>query len=312
MQAVLSTDSSLVFVWHDNAGQALPSMSDNLQAKVDTSGFTINISAEADIPETIIIFNSTGSQSSARNTINIGAGAKVQIVEYLMSDDNNASNNIATVINCADRSQLKHCILHHAAESANITQQSTTHIKQQAYSNVFSNVFAFGGKTSRVELAISLEGTNATCNAGYLAYTHGTEAHNVVLKIDHCVPHCNSASLARAVLKDQSSTDFVGRIEVHPDARKSFADLQIKNILCSPKAQANNRPELEIYNDDVHCSHGSSTGQINEEALFYMRSRGLDEEQATAMIIDGFIQPVIESCTIPAIADFVRKHIKER
>lgn len=312
MQAVLSTDSSLVFVWHDNSGQSFPTNTQNIQASVDTNGFTITIEDNAEIKEPIIILTSAGSENIAKNTINVGKGAKVQIIEYLMSDDNDASNNVATTIHCAENSHLKHCILHQAAESANITQQSITQIKQAANSNVFSNIFSFGGNMSRIELAIALEGLNATCNAAYLAYTHATEIQNVILKIDHCVPHCNSHSLARTVLKDKSTTDFVGRIEVHADACKSFADLQIKNILCSPKAQANNRPELEIYNDDVHCSHGSSTGQINEEALFYMRSRGLDEAQATEMIIEGFIQPAIESCTIPAIADFVRSRIKER
>lgn len=312
MHAVLSKNSNLVYVWHDNAGQNIPANSAKISASVNTDGFTINVADNAVITEPIILLTSASGENIAKNIINLGLGAKVEIIEYLMSDDGNASNNVATTINCAQNSQLKHCILHQGNEATNITQQSITSINQASDSNVTSNIFAFGGAMNRIELAINLQGKNAECQAAYLAYTHETESQNVILKIDHVSPHCTSKSLARSVLKDKSSTDFIARIEVHPNAAKSFADLQIKNILCSPKASATNRPELEIYNDDVHCSHGSSTGQINEEALFYMRSRGLDEQQAIAMIIEGFIQPAIDSCTIYGIADFIRAVIKER
>src|SRR6185369_9854583 len=110
---------------------------------------------------------------------------------------------------------------------------------------------------------------NAVCHAANLAYTNGSEKQSVLFNIEHIHPHCTSASLARGVLKDKSITDFIGRITVQHGAKKTVADLQIKNLLCSPKAQSTNRPELEIYDDDVKCSHGSSTGQLNQEALFY-------------------------------------------
>lgn len=312
MQSVLATNSHLIFAWHDNAGQTFPEDVPELHTSVSADGYTISIKDGAKLSEPIIILTSSGSENTAKNIINIGKGASVQIIEYLMTDDNDANNNVATTINCAAGSELKHCILLQAKEDANIIQQAITLINQAKDSNVTSNIFAFGGNTSRVELAFALQGENASCNAAYLAFTHDAEIQNVILKIDHLVPHCTSKSLARSVLKDKSNTDFVGRIVVHPNAVKSFADLQIKNILCSPKAQANNRPELEIYNDDVHCSHGSSTGQMNDEALFYMRSRGIDEAEAIAMIIDGFVQPAIESCKIPAIPEFIKSVIRDR
>ncbi|HSX20543.1 MAG TPA: SufD family Fe-S cluster assembly protein [Gammaproteobacteria bacterium] len=312
MHGVLATNSDLVFVWHDNSGQSFPEASTLLRTKVSQDGFTIDIQDDAVITEPLIILTSSAASNTAKNVVNIGKRAKVQIVEYIMADDNDANNNIAMTINCGAESNLQHCILHQAKESANIVQQSITSINQDKDSNVTSNIFSFGAATSRIELAIALQGQNATCEAAYLAYTHESETQNVLLKIDHLVPHCTSKSLARSILKDKSITDFVGRIVVHPDAMKSFADLQIKNIICSPKAQANNRPELEIYNDDVHCSHGSSTGQMNEEALFYMRSRGLDAAQAIEMIIEGFIQPAIDSCKIAAIPAFIKSLVMER
>lgn len=307
----LSNNSDLIFVWHDNSGQRQPANTKDIQTTINANGFTIDIAANAHIEQPIIILTGATSENITKNNVNIGSNAIVQIIEYLMCDDNDVTNNIATTINCAKGATLKHCILHQAP-SANITQQSITNINQEEHSSVVSNIFAFGGTMNRIELAIALKGAQAKCEAAYLGCTRDSEVHNVILKIDHMVPNCNSQSLARTILYDKSAIDLVGRIEVHPNAYKSFADLQIKNLLCSPKAQANNRPELEIYNDDVHCSHGSSTGQINEEALFYMKTRGLDEKEAMAMIIEGFIQPAIDSCTIPNIADFVRNILGER
>jgi Fe-S cluster assembly protein SufD len=312
MQQILSTDSSLVFVWHDNSGQTKPDNSKHIQTKVDTKGFTIDVADDAQIIDPLILISSAALQNTSKNIINIGKNARIQIIEYIMSDDVNADNNVTSEINCGEGSQVKHCILHQAKDNTEIKQQSVTKINLAGHSNLESNIFAFGGKISNIELNILLNGEHAQSQAGCLAYTHGTETQNVALKIDHMVPNCNSKSLSRGILKDASITDFLGRIVVHPGAKKSFADLQIKNILCSPKAQANHKPELEIYNDDVHCSHGASTGQMNEEALFYMRSRGIGLQEATAMLIDGFIQPAIVSCTIPAIADFVKGIIAGR
>lgn len=312
MQGVLSLDSNFVYVWHDNSGQSIPPNNKNLESSINQDGFVINIAANASIEQPLVIMSSCAKTNIAKNVINIGSNASVQIIEYLVSDDNDAQNSSSTVINCSDGAKLKHCVLQQAKQTANINQQSLTLINQQANTDVASNIFAFGGAKNNIELSIALNGENAKCQAAYLAYTNVTESQNVLLTINHQVPHCTSSTIARSVLKDKSATDFVGRIVVHPDAFKSFADLQIKNILCSTDAQACNRPELEIYNDDVHCSHGSSTGQINEEAIFYMRQRGISEIDAIAMIIAGFIQPAIDSCTIPSISAFMRSVIEGR
>jgi len=311
-QLSLSLQSTFTFVWHDSAGQAFPENSAQLRTTVQADGLTIDIADHAILDEPIIMINSAANGNKSQNTINIGQHAQVQIIEYLMSDDNDANNTVSTSINCDAGSQLKHCMLQQAASNASITQQSITRITQAADSSVFSNIFSFGGGLSRIELAIALYGANAQCEAACLAFTNGTESQEVLLKIDHIHEHCSSKSIARGVLHDKSSTDFIGRIMVHPGAKKTSADLQIKNILCSPKAQATNKPELEIYNGDIRCRHGSTTGQLDQDALFYMRSRGIDEQEATAMLISGFVQPVIDSCTIPMIPKYIKHIIAER
>ncbi len=312
MQQILTRNSKLVFVWHDNSGQTAPENSSLLHSKTNTQGYTIDVANNAIINEPIILHSSAATNSNVANVINIGKHAQVDIIEYVMSDDKNANNNTSTTIHCGAGAQVKHCILQQASQNAGIKQQSVTTINQATNSKVATNIYAFGGSLNKIELGVALQGENADCTASYLAFTHDSEIHNVLLKIDHFIPRCTSFSTIRGVLKDKSTTDFIGRITVHPDARKTMAELQIKNLLCSPKATANNHPELEIYNDDVRCTHGSSTGQIDEDALFYMRSRGIDLPTAIAMLIASFIQPVIVSCTIPMIADFVNHIVAER
>lgn len=308
----LSTESPYTFVRHDNSGQTIPDNCQYFVVNLNEDGVTINIKESSIIDEPLILINSAATLNKSRNTINIGTNAQVKIIQYLMSDDADSNNSVSTTINCAAGSNLQHCILQHSNENSTITQQSITKIHQAANSNVTANIFSFGGGLNRIELAIALQGSGAECVASNLAYTHETEIQEVILAIDHEAEACTSKSIARSVLKDKSITNLTGKIFVHQNAKKTAADLQIKNLLCSPKAQASNKPELEIYNDDVKCSHGSSTGQIDADALFYMRSRGISLEEATEMLIAGFIQPALECCPIPTVTEYVRKMIAER
>jgi Fe-S cluster assembly protein SufD len=312
MHQGLATDSDLIFVWHENSGQAFPDNSPEIQTIINADGFKVIVADNSVIHKPLVFISSADKSNALQNELHIGKNAQLQIIEYVMSDDADTANTTNTIINCAAGVQLKHCLLQYARDNTAITQQSTTCINLACDSKATTNIFSFGGALSKIELAIALQGENSSCEASCLAYTRGTENQNVLLKIDHLVPHCTSSSISRGVLKDKSITDFVGKIFVHPGAKQSFADLQIKSILCSPQSQANNRPELEIYNDDVRCSHGASTGQMNEDALFYMRSRGIDEETAKEMLIDGFILPAIVSCTIPKIADLIKSIVAER
>lgn len=306
---ILSTKSPYTYVWHENSGQTMPDGSKDISSHLDTNGMTINIADNVSCEEPLILINSATCNNSSKNVINIGKNSRVQIIEYLMSDDKGASNIVETVINCAQGTSVRHCIIQQANLDDSITQEAITTINQLENSSVFTNVFAFGGGKSNTRLNVALNGENANISASSLAYTKGSERQEVFFNIEHMKPHCTSTSLARSVLKDKSYTDFVGKITVHKGAVKTSADLQIKNLLCSAKAQADNKPELEIYNDDVKCSHGSSTGQLDEDALFYMRSRGIDIKDATEMLIAGFIKPVIDSCEIPSVCEYVESMI---
>lgn len=311
-QMFLSNNSPFTYVWHENGGQHMPTNDQRVTLHLSTSGVTLDIADNTELNEPIILINSATLQNRSQNLINIGKNSKVQVIEYLLADDRGANNQVETVINCAHGATLQHCIIQHAAIASEITQTIGTTIRQASASVVSSHLFGFGGASSTINLRVELREAGAQCEIGYLAYAVGKEVNNASINIEHLHPECTSTSVARSVLKDQANTDFLGKIIVHPGASKTVADLQIKNLLCSPGAQAVNKPELEIYNDDVRCSHGSSTGQVDRDSLFYMQCRGIDPTTAVGMLISGFIQPVIVGCKIPYITEYINTIISER
>lgn len=123
--------------------------------------------------------------------------------------------------------------------------------------------------------------------------------------VDHAVPHCDSSELYKSVLDHKSTGVFNGKVIVRPDAQKTNAFQQNSNLLLSENAQINSKPELEIYADDVKCSHGSTTGQIDEEAIFYLQSRAIGKVEAQKMLIGAFVAEVVDELENEAIKNYL-------
>ena len=130
--------------------------------------------------------------------------------------------------------------------------------------------------------------------------------------VDHKKPHCLSNELYKCILDDQSTSVFNGKIYVRPNAQKTNAFQSNKNILLSDDATINTKPQLEIWADDVKCSHGATTGQLDEEQLFYLRSRGLNKDTAKAMLLYAFAIDVLAYIKLPALKDFLDELISNR
>src|SRR5262249_5797723 len=129
--------------------------------------------------------------------------------------------------------------------------------------------------------------------------------------IQHLEPHCQSHLIARTVVADQGKFNFTGKINVAKGASKSIAYLENKNILLSHSAQAETCPELEIYNDDIECKHGATVGHLDEEAIFYLKSRGIPESQAKQLMISGFIQPLLQILRPLSLQTYLTEHLYE-
>jgi Fe-S cluster assembly protein SufD len=169
------------------------------------------------------------------------------------------------------------------------------------------NTLTVDGGWTRNDLRISLDGQNIEANLNGFYLPRGSQLVDNHTKVDHRFPHCNSNELYKGILFDQSQGVFNGKVYVRKDAQKTNAYQNNANVLVGEDAQMNTKPELEIYADDVKCSHGTTTGQIDESAMFYLRARGLSEDSARKLLTTAFINDVLNKVE----NETVRTHIIE-
>jgi Fe-S cluster assembly protein SufD len=192
-------------------------------------------------------------------------------------------------------------------ESDNTTHIATLQTHQEADSRVGLHTITVGGKLVRNDVNIILAGEGAEVALNGLYLVRGRRHVDNHTRIDHAAPHCTSRENYKGILDDQGHGIFNGRIVVRPKAQKTNATQSNQNLMLSDKALVNTEPQLEIYADDVKCTHGSTVGQIDEETMFYFLSRGIDRGAARRLLIHGFTQEVISLVE----NDDVRKYVDE-
>jgi len=207
--------------------------------------------------------------------------------------------NSVTEISAGDNSTIRHCKLQR--EGSRAYHIASQYVRQGRSSAVNSNSFSLGGRLVRNDIHVLLddEGAECTLNGLYLA---GGEQHvDNHTCIDHAKPNCTSRELYKGILDGHASAVFDGRIVVRPDAQKTVARQTNKNLLLSEGASVNSKPQLEILADDVKCNHGAAIGQLDDTALFYLRSRGIDLLEARKLLIYAFGSDVINSIQLTPI-----------
>jgi Fe-S cluster assembly protein SufD len=172
---------------------------------------------------------------------------------------------------------------------------------------VHSMTIDSGAATSRSELYARLDGPGATLDAQGLLLGNGTQHIDSRITVEHAAPHTESRTQYRAILSDKSRGVFNGRILVQQLAQKTNAELSNRNLLLNSGAEIDTKPELEIYADDVKCAHGSTTGQLDQNALFYLLSRGIDQQAARNMLITAFASELLANIDISALAERTRE-----
>jgi Fe-S cluster assembly protein SufD len=178
-------------------------------------------------------------------------------------------------------------------------------VTQQRDSRFETFAFDQGGQLVRNNVEIELEEPNTytSLQAGYLATGHQSMDHQT--RINHKVPHCESHELYKGIIDDQATGAFNGKVLVHKDAQKTNAFQQNDTLVLSKNALMNSKPQLEIFADDVKCSHGATIGQLDEKAMFYLKSRGLREESAKHMLKKAFISEVLDKVHNEAMRNYI-------
>ena len=168
------------------------------------------------------------------------------------------------------------------------------HVKLARDSYYEQHGIAFGSQLKRNDINVNFAGENAACALNGVFLSKHRQHIDNHLNLEHATPLCTSNTAFKGFVTDESRAIFNGRIHIHPQAQKTEAHLNNKNLLLSKKAELDTKPELEIYADDVKCSHGASIGQLDEKSLFYFQSRGIDKASAEAMLCLGFVNEKVE------------------
>ena len=163
-----------------------------------------------------------------------------------------------------------------------------------------------GGKLARLETHVTLNGEDADCTLSAIYLGRNNQHHDITSNMAHKKGHCHSSQIIRGVLDDSARGVFQGKVYVAPDAQKTDGNQMSRALLLSRKAEANTKPELEIYADDVLCAHGATVGELDENQLFYLTSRGIRPETARAMLIDAFLQDAIDGIGNADLAAMLR------
>lgn len=278
-----------------------------LNAAMATDGVVLDIAAGSQLSAPIqIIHVATASSASAftRSQVAIGKGVRATIVEtFVAAGAKTYQVNDAVIVTVGDDSDVAHIrLMDDAADAANITSQFVT-----IGANVKFNVFNMttGAAVSRLQGFITLAGEGSELSANGVNLLQKTEHGDTTLVVDHAVPNCVSREVFRAVIDDRAHSVFQGRIIVRPDAQKTDGKMMTRALLLSDEAEADNKPELEIFADDVSCGHGATAGALDESLLFYLKARGLPEKQAQALLIQAFVGEAIEQIA----DDDLREHV---
>ncbi len=242
------------------------------------------------------------SFSMLKNTVHLEQGSTLQLIEtFVALEDSVYFTNSSLTVTLDENSRCTYYKMQN--ESRNATHISTLKVVQGRDSVFHSNVLDFGGGLVRNNLMAILNGEGAETVLNGLYLGRGNQHMDNHTVIAHAVPHCNSSELYQGILTDQSRGVFSGMIHVHRDAQKTDARQSNNCLLLSEEAKIDSKPQLEIYADDVQCTHGATVGQLNEEEIFYLRSRGIGKVNARNILTYAFAEKIIEHIEIPELKE---------
>jgi Fe-S cluster assembly protein SufD len=262
-----------------------------------------------------IIFFSTGSEAALmiqpRNLIIIGENAHVQIVErHISLTENAVLTNVVTEIFTEKRGIVDYYKVQNDKHTSNLIDN--TYISQQRDSIASVHTFSLGGKLTRNNLNFYHKGENINSILNGITILNEKQHVDHYTLVHHAEPNCESHQNYKGIFADQSTGVFNGKIYVEKEAQKTDAFQQNNNILLSDKATINAKPQLEIFADDVKCSHGCTVGQLNEDALFYMQQRGIPKKEAKGLLMYAFANEALENIKIPVLKQRITKLIAQK
>ncbi|WP_334049516.1 Fe-S cluster assembly protein SufD [Alteromonas gracilis] len=274
-------------------------------------GIFINVEAGAkiDTPVRIVNMASQNVDAHTRVVVKVAEGASATVIEQGFGDTESLTTAFAEY-DLADDAHLEH--YRFAMFTGKAKQLGGSHFKLHNRTTLNSTMVGYGSELSRLDVDIHHAGefADAKMNAIYLL-AEG-ELFDLHSTIEHAMPNGTTEENARGIVGDKARAVFNGRIHIHRDAQKTLAELNNRNLLLSRRGVINTKPELEIYADDVKCAHGATVAEIEEEALYYMLTRGISRSKALVMLNFGFIQELINDVPNVAVREWLAPILSER
>ncbi len=246
-----------------------------------------------------------------RNLVVVGARSKVHLIEtYISSGEGNYWTNVASSYVLGEEAHVEHYKVQN--EDRGAWHLAQTQIELGESSEFQSGYFAFGGATSRHEIEALLLGENAHCDLNGLAMPEGEQRMVNRICMEHAMPHCTSNQYYKNILSDKGVCVFNGKIHVRQKAQKTDAYQTNQALLLSDHAETYSRPQLEIFADDVKCSHGMTSGFLDDDSMFYLRSRGIGKEESKRILTYAFACDLVERVKIESLRDVLSAQLQER
>jgi len=299
------------------AANPLARLNQDIHQTSGSQGLTISIADDIQLEKPIHLIHMTTEESalklfSLQNQWTIGKKSQVEIVEsYYGCANTRYCHNIITQIHLAADAHLRHYVVQQEGNTSFHFNQQV--IEQQDNSHYLNDVFTLAGGVVRNDKTVLLNAAGASAQLHGMYHAKGREQMANHLYLHHNASHNSSATHYKGLADEQGKGVFNGKIIVNPTAQKVSAQLQNKNLLLSPTAEINTKPELEIYNDDVlQCTHGASVGQLDDNALFYLIARGIDKITARHMLIQAFVMEKLSSIKNQTIKAYIEQSIEQR
>lgn len=285
-----------------------------LNVAFSTDGYVIEVAENVKLDKPVeIIFIAVDSDlaTQPRNIVHMGKFSQAVIIErYVSSKQTGAVVNSTSRISLDEGAKLGYYLVQTQANDA--SQISSVDVNQGRSSWFGCYTLTLGGQLVRNNLRVSLQAEGAHCDMLGLYNTGGKQHVDNHTTVVHAAPHCTSRELYKGVLDQRSRAVFHGRIKVEQGAQKTDASQSNNNLLLSSNAEVDTKPQLEIYADDVKCAHGATIGQIDQNSLFYLRSRGIDEEDARALLTFAFLNEVLDEIELEPLKQLMESILAER
>ncbi|MDO6676542.1 Fe-S cluster assembly protein SufD [Tenacibaculum sp. 1B UA] len=288
----------------------------SLNTAFATEGAFIHIPKNVEVEKPIQIINFTTGKEHAtmlqpRNLIIVEQNAHVQIIERHQNLNNNAVlTNAVTEIYTDTHATVDYYKIQNDNNDASLVDN--TYIEQQKESTCSVHTFSFGGNITRNNLNFYQKGEHINSILKGITIIEGKQHVDHHTLVNHIEPNCESHQDYKGIYTDRSTGVFNGKVIVEKEAQKTNAYQQNNNVLISDKATINAKPQLEIFADDVKCSHGCTIGQLDDQALFYMQQRGIPKKEAKALLMYAFANTVLESVKIPEVKKRITKLIANK